>query len=106
MSITDDRLKAFEAKYANDKAVAFKITARRNKKLGLWAAAILEKEDVDAYVHEVIAADFIEAGDEDIISKVEDDLKAAAKAQMPEMVRHKLAEFEIEAKAEIAQELS
>jgi len=102
---TDDRLKAFEAKYANDKAVAFKITSRRNKKLGLWAADILGKEDAEAYAREVIASDFIEAGDEDIIGKVEADLRDAAKAQTETMVRDKLAAFEAEAKAEIADEM-
>lgn len=106
MSISDDRLKAFEAKYANDKAVAFKITARRNKKLGLWAADILSKEDADAYATEVIASDFIEAGDEDVIGKVVGDLDAANKAQTPDMVRNKLADFEAEAKAEVAEEMS
>ncbi len=106
MSLSDDRLKAFEAKYANDKAVAFKITARRNKKLGLWAAAILGKDDVEAYAQEVIASDFIEAGDEDVIGKVMGDLDAAGKAQTPDMVRNKLAEYEAEAKADVAEEMA
>ena len=106
MTISDDRLKAFEAKYANDKAIAFKITARRNKKLGLWAAAILAKDDAEAYAQEVIASDFIEAGDEDVIGKVVGDLDAANKAQTPNAVRNKLAEFEAEAKAEVAEELA
>lgn len=105
MTISDDRLKAFEAKYANDKAVAFKITSKRNKKLGLWAAEILGAADPEAYAREVIASDFIEAGDEDIIGKVEGDLDEAGKAQTPDMVRNKLAEFEAEAKSEVAEEL-
>ena len=58
MTLSDDRLKAFEAKYANDKAVAFKITAKRNKMLGLWAADIFDLEDGEAYAKDVIAADF------------------------------------------------
>lgn len=106
MSISDDRLKAFEAKYANDKAVAFKIAAKRNKMLGLWAAGILGLEDAEAYARDVIASDFVEAGDEDVIAKVEGDFDQASKAQTPDMVRNKLAEFEAAAKAQVMEELA
>ena len=33
-----DREKGYEAKYQHDQEMLFKITARRNKLLGLWAA--------------------------------------------------------------------
>jgi hypothetical protein len=54
----------------------FKLIAKRNKKLGLWAADILGKEGdaVDAYVLEVIKSDFEEAGDDDVMRKVAGDL--------------------------------
>ena len=102
--MTTDALKAFEAKYASDKAVAFKITAKRNKLLGLWAADILEVP-AEAYAKEVIASDFEEAGDEDVIRKVEGDFKAAGKAFLDGQVGRKLEEFENEAKALVAAEL-
>ena len=73
MSSFDDRKNAFENKFAHDEELKFKIEARRNKLLGLWAAEILGK-DGDAYAKEVIASDFEEAGDEDVFNKVRADL--------------------------------
>ena len=34
----EDRERAFESKWAHDEELRFKIVARRNKLLGLWAA--------------------------------------------------------------------
>ena len=48
MTTFDDREKAFEAKYEHDEQLKFKVTARRNKLLGLWAAGLLGKTGADA----------------------------------------------------------
>jgi hypothetical protein len=78
MSSFDDREKGFEAKFRLDQESQFKVTARRNKLLGLWAAAQMGKSgaDADAYAKDVVAADFTRAGDSDVIEKVVADLKA------------------------------
>ncbi|WP_164214168.1 DUF1476 domain-containing protein, partial [Stenotrophomonas maltophilia] len=54
----------------------FKAEARRNKLLGLWAAEKLGKsgDDAAAYSKEVVASDFEEAGDADVLRKVAADL--------------------------------
>ena len=67
-----DRENAFENKYAHDAEVRFRAEARRNKLLGIWAAEKLGKADeaADAYVKEVIKADFQEAGDDDVFRKI------------------------------------
>ena len=72
----DERENAFEAKYAHDQELQFKLIAKRNKLLALWAAALLGKEGdaVDAYVLEVIKSDFEETGDDDVMRKVATDL--------------------------------
>ena len=89
----NDREKAFENKYAHDEEKKFRVIARRNKLMGVWAAGLLGKTDVDAYAKEVVAADFEEAGDEDVIRKVAADLKAAGVAAGEAEVRAKLAEL-------------
>ena len=38
MTQFDDRERAFETKYARDQEMQFKITSRRNRLLGQWAA--------------------------------------------------------------------
>ena len=91
MSTFDDRQKGFEAKYAHDAEMQFKAEARRNKLLGLWAAEKLGHADPEAYAKEVIAADFEEAGDEDVYRKISGDLgdkadEAEIRAQMSQLL--------------------
>ena len=79
MTQFDDRERAFETKFAHDQETQFKITARRNRLLGEWAAGLmrLTPEETDAYAKAVIQADFEEAGDEDVIRKLFGDLTGA-----------------------------
>lgn len=95
MSDFSDREKGFERKFALDEELRFKATARRNKLLGLWAAEKLGKSgaDADAYAKEVVAADFIEAGDDDVLRKVQADLEAAGVAQSEHQIRRTMDEL-------------
>jgi hypothetical protein len=79
MTSFSDKERAEEAKYAFDEETLFRITARRNRLLGQWAAEKmgLSPAESDSYAREVIQADFEEAGDEDVIRKVLGDLVAA-----------------------------
>ena len=74
-----DREKGYEAKYQHDQEMLFKITARRNKLLGLWAAEIMgiSGDDSEIYANEVVASDFEEVGDADVVRKVLGDLSQA-----------------------------
>lgn len=103
MSTFDDRENAFENKFAHDAEMTFKAEARRNKLLGLWAADLLGKsgDEADAYAKEVIAADFEEAGDEDVYRKVAGDL--GDKASEAE-IRAKMKELMAEAKDQLMNE--
>ena len=80
MSSFDKRQEDFEKKFALDEEQKFKAVARRNKLLGLWAAEKLGKTgaDADAYAKEVVAADFEESGDDDVLRKVAKDLDGKA----------------------------
>lgn len=100
MTSFQDREKAFEAKFARDEELQFKIMARRNRLLGEWAAAKmgLTKEETDAYAKAVVQADFEEAGDEDVIRKVLGDLTSAGVEADDLMVRSALAEKLVEAR--------
>jgi hypothetical protein len=78
MTIFDDREKAFEAKYRNDQETQFKINIRRDKLLGLWAAAKLglDGDAAKAYALAVVDAEFTEP-DHDASHKVVRDFAAA-----------------------------
>ncbi len=102
MTSFEDRERAFENKFAHDQEMIFKAVARRNKKLGLWAAGLLNKSgsDAEAYAMEVIRADFEEAGHEDVVRKVVADLKGVADEAT---IRSKMDELLSEAKAELSE---
>jgi len=87
MSGIGDREKAFENKFAHDQELKFRIEARRNKLLGLWAAGILGKTDAEAYAKDVVAADFEEAGHEDVFRKIRSDFDAAGVTVSDEEIR-------------------
>src|SRR5690606_40222889 len=89
----DQRQQGFEKKFALDEEQKFKAIARRNKMLGLWAAELLGKTgaDADAYSKDVVAADFEEAGDDDVMRKVAKDL--ADKGVSEADVRQKMNEL-------------
>ncbi|WP_085808375.1 DUF1476 domain-containing protein [Sphingomonas sp. TZW2008] len=79
MTTFDDRERAFEAKFAHDEEMAFRVVARRNRLLGQWAAELMKltPEEADAYAKTVVHADLEEAGDGDVVRKVFGDLSAA-----------------------------
>lgn len=103
MTTFDERKNAYESKFAHDADMQFRVEARANKLLGLWAAELLKKtgEEVNAYAVEVVKSDFEEAGDEDVIRKVSGDLGALASA---DDVRRKRVELVNMAKAQFAAE--
>ena len=73
----NDRGKAFESKWAQDAELRFKVEARRNLALGQWAAAQkgLTGQAAEDFTDGVIAADFQEAGDEDVFRKLRSELE-------------------------------
>lgn len=107
MTTFDDRDRAFEAKFAADEELAFRVTARRNRLLGQWAAALMKltPEETDAYAKAVVHAEFEEAGDEDVVRKLVGDLTAAGVETSEELVRAALDEKMVEARRQLMSEL-
>ena len=101
MTTFNKREEGFEKKFAHDEELKFKAYARRNKLLGLWAAAQLGKTgaDAEAYAKEVVLADFEEAGDSDVVRKVATDLKS--KGVSEEQIRTQMVELLAQAVSQI-----
>ena len=80
MSKFDEREKSFEKKYASDEELKFKIAARSNKYLGVWASSMLGKneEEKKNYIQEIIRSDLEEAGQEDVFRKIKKDFQKAS----------------------------
>jgi hypothetical protein len=104
MSTFDKRQEGFEKKFALDEEQKFKATARRNRKLGAWVAEKLDLSgaEAEAYAKSVVAADFEEAGDDDVFRKVRGDLDAKGKKSVADTeIRAKMDALLVEAAAEI-----
>ncbi|KAA0970745.1 DUF1476 domain-containing protein [Aureimonas fodinaquatilis] len=99
----DDRKNEFENRYAHDAELKFRIEARRNKLLGLWAAEKMGRSgaDADAYAMEVVKADLASHGEEDVYAKVHGDFAAAGVQQSEHQIRRQMAELLIEAEAQV-----
>ena len=103
MTSFDDRERAFEAKFARDDEMAFRITARRNRLVGTWAAERMKltAAETDAYAKAVVQADFEEAGDEDVIRKLLGDLVSAGVDVDEGRIRAALHDCTIEARRQL-----
>ena len=95
MSSFDKREEGFEKKYALDEEQKFKAEARRNRLLGMWVAEKLGRtgDDAIAYAKEVVASDFEESGDADVLRKVLGDFTAKGVAMTEPELRTKMDEL-------------
>jgi hypothetical protein len=103
MSTFDKRQEGFEKKFAHDEELKFKAEARRNRLLGMWAADKLglSGDAATAYAKDVVAADFEEAGDGDVVRKVRTDFDAKKIELTDNEIRQKMDQFFAEAVAQL-----
>lgn len=91
MTTFDEREKDFEARFKHDQELKFKVTARRNRLLGLWAAQRmgLSGDAADTYAKSVVDAEFA-GGDKHVVEKVVADLAAKGQSVTADQVRFEL----------------
>ena len=101
-----EREKAFEAEFKRNQELAFRVTARRNRLFGLWAATRLglpQGATAEAYAKTVVAADFKEPGDADVIEKVQADLAGKDITVTEAELRTELARAAAEARRQLSE---
>lgn len=103
MSTFDKRKDGFEKEFTFQQERKFRAEARRNKLLGLWAAEKLGLAGDAAlvYASDVVAADFEEPGDGDVVRKVLADLQARDAAITEQTIRAKLRDLGAQALADV-----
>lgn len=106
MTTFEERKKAEEAKYKHNQEFLFKVTARRNKLLGLWAAAQfgLSGAEAEAYAKQVVQSDFERPGDADVVAKVLRDFEARRIEMDEHRVRRQMEKLTEEAKKQVSKE--
>ena len=101
-----DREREFEARFKHDQEFRFKVTARRNRLLGQWAAQHLGLlgDAAEAYGKRVVDAQFEPGGDKSVVAKVADDLGAKDPTITPARITFELEHFAEEAKQQLLRE--
>jgi len=106
MTTFNDREKDFENKFKHDQELEFRVTARRNKLLGLWAAGLLgiHGHDAEAYAKKIIASDLERPGDQDVVDRILADFTAKGVAMSDHRLRKQMEELHALARAQIKAE--
>jgi hypothetical protein len=103
MTTFDEREKEFEARFKHDEDFRFKVTARRNRLLGLWAAERMGLSGAVAatYAKTIVAAEFEHGGDSHVVDKVVADLAAEGHPATVDQVSFELAHFAAHAREQL-----
>ena len=101
----DDREKQFEAQFKHDQELRFKVTARRNRLLGLWAAGKmgLAGDAAADYAKTVVDAEF-SGGDHHVVEKLVADITAKGQSVTASQVQFELEHFTETAKQQVMSE--
>ena len=95
VSSFDKREEGFEQKFAHEEEIKFKAQARRNKLVGLWAAAKLGLVDAaaESYAKSLVAADLEEPGSDNVLRKLRKDFDAKGIVQSDHQIRRTMDEL-------------
>ena len=107
MSDFNEREQGFEAKFAHDEALKFRIEARACKLLGLWAAGLMgiaEGEAANNYARDLANADMREAGSEDMFRVLRQDMEDRGVDHKALHLEKKLVEFTEIARQQLTQQ--
>ncbi len=98
-----DREKEFEARFKHDEELRFKMTARRNRLVGLWAAQRLglTGEAAETYAKDIVAAQLGPGGDRRVVDKLTADLATADPSLTQARIRFELEHFANQAKQQL-----
>jgi hypothetical protein len=105
MPTFEDREKEFEARFKYDEELRFKITARRNRMMGIWAAGKmgLTGSAVEEYARSIVDAEF-EGGDPHVVGKLVADITAKGQAVTADQIKFELDHFAATTKQQVMSE--
>jgi hypothetical protein len=95
VSTFDKREEGFEQKFAHEEDIKFKAQARRNKLVGLWAAAKLGLAGAaaESYAKSLVAADLEEPAGDNVFRKLRTDFDAKGVVQSDHQIRRTMDEL-------------
>lgn len=100
----EDRERGYEAKWAHDEELHFKIMSLRNARLARWAADLMKlpPDQTDQYAQAVAAAGVADGQSNAVFTKVQGDLAAKGISRPDTLIRQKMRELYLQAEREIA----
>ena len=103
MADFDEREQGFERNFEREQELAFKVKARRNHLLGIWAAGQLglAGDAAEAYAVTIIDPASHRHGDQDIVAKIVADFKAKGVALDATRVQLELTHFAAQAEKQL-----
>ena len=104
MGTFEERERAYESRWAHDEELHFKVMARSNKLLGLWAAAEmgLSGARADEYAKSLVQAGLSGMSKDPVFEKVHADFAAAKVTTSDHLIHRKMEELHTVAGEEIA----
>jgi hypothetical protein len=107
MSAFDDRERALEDKFKHDRELEFRIHARRNRLLGLWAAQEmgLPPAEHEAYARSLVMAELDLHGSEGVIQKLLADVADRGIDLSEHRIRRHLTEMQELARRQVMAEV-
>lgn len=104
----DDRERGFEAQFAHEQEMAFRIQARRDKLFGLWVAERLGKRGAAAqtYATAFVTLSARQNRDQAVIAKAIAELAAASVPVDEPAIRAAFAQSMMRARSQVPQEPS
>jgi hypothetical protein len=106
MTTFDDREQGFEIKFSHDQELEFRIGARRNKLLGLWAAQLLgiHGSEAESYARILAEMETQKPADEHVLAKVLGDFKTRGLEMSEHRLRRHMDELAQSARDQIMTE--
>ena len=103
MAAVQHQVSSFEDKYAYNQDMQFKIAARRNAMLGLWAASIMKDSDAQNYAQELAEMSVVDPNG--VSDRVNRDFKAAGIDGRGDEIHDRMRDFLKAAAQELHQNL-
>ncbi len=102
----EDREKGYEAKWAHDEEMHFRVITRRNRLLGLWAAGEmgLRASEADAYTQSLIDLEIQGGHDREIARKIRNDFDGRGVSLSDHVIELRMQELLAEAAEQLADE--
>ena len=103
--IFEDRERGYEANWAREEEVHFNTLAKRNNRLGQWAAGLMQLPEAEAakYAEAVVQTGLSEKGAQAVFDKVRADLTARNVSCPDATIKTKMQELLAKAEAEAKQ---